>query len=30
VSAPDARWDRLLYGIHNVEDFLAAIVPAQR
>jgi hypothetical protein len=30
VSAPDARWDRLLYGIHNVEDFLAAIVPAHR
>ena len=28
VSAPDARWDRLLYGIHNVEDFLAAVVPA--
>jgi hypothetical protein len=30
VSAPDARWDRLLYGIHNVEDFLAAVVPSQR
>lgn len=30
VSAPDARWDRLLYGIHNVEDFLAAVVPAHR
>jgi hypothetical protein len=29
VSAPDARWDRLLYGIHNVEDFLAAVVPAR-
>jgi hypothetical protein len=24
VSAPDARWDRLLYGIHNVEDYLRA------
>lgn len=30
VSAPDARWDRLLYGIHNVEDFLAAVVPSHR
>lgn len=29
VSAPDARWDRLLYGIHNVEDFLAAVVPSR-
>jgi len=29
VSAPDARWDRLLYGIHNVEDFLAAVVPGR-
>lgn len=24
VSAPDARWDRLLYGIHNVEEYLRA------
>jgi hypothetical protein len=30
VSAPDVRWDRLLYGIHNVEDFLAAVVPSHR
>ena len=22
VSTPDARWDRLLYGIHDVERFL--------
>ena len=22
VSTPDARWDRLLYGIHDVEVFL--------
>lgn len=22
VSAPDRRWDRLLYGIHRVEEFL--------
>jgi hypothetical protein len=24
ISAPDARWDRLLYGIHNVEEYLRA------
>jgi hypothetical protein len=24
VSAPDARWDRLLYGIHSVESYLRA------
>lgn len=24
VSAPDARWDRLLYGIRNVEEYLRA------
>jgi hypothetical protein len=24
VSAPDARWDRLLYGVHNVEEYLRA------
>ncbi|HEX9167272.1 MAG TPA: hypothetical protein VF862_15260 [Gemmatimonadales bacterium] len=24
VSAPDARWDRLLYGIHSVEEYLRA------
>jgi hypothetical protein len=24
VSAPDARWDRLLYGIRGVEDYLRA------
>lgn len=24
VSAPDARWDRLLYGVRGVEDFLRA------
>jgi hypothetical protein len=25
LSAPDARWDRLLYGIRNVEDYLRAV-----
>ncbi len=29
VSAPDARWDRLLYGVHNVEDFLRATLPTR-
>ena len=29
VSAPDARWDRLLYGIHNVEDYLRARLPVR-
>ncbi len=24
ISAPDARWDRLLYGIHGVEEYLRA------
>jgi hypothetical protein len=24
ISAPDRRWDRLLYGIHAVEDYLRA------
>src|SRR5215207_3918031 len=24
VSAPDRRWDRLLYGIHSVEQYLKA------
>jgi hypothetical protein len=24
LSAPDARWDRLLYGIRDVEVFLQA------
>jgi hypothetical protein len=24
ISAPAARWDRLLYGIHSVEDYLRA------
>lgn len=24
ISSRDARWDRLLYGIHNVEEFLRA------
>jgi hypothetical protein len=24
VSAPDHRWDRLLYGIHSVEQYLKA------
>lgn len=28
VSAPDGRWDRLLYPIHMVEDFLRAKVEA--
>ncbi len=26
VSSPDARWDRLLYGIHSVEEYLRAAV----
>jgi hypothetical protein len=24
ISAPDRRWDRLLYGIHSVEEYLRA------
>jgi hypothetical protein len=24
ISAPDQRWDRLLYGIHRVEQYLKA------
>ena len=30
ISAPDRRWDRLLYGIHSVERYLraGALVPA--
>ncbi|HEX3236297.1 MAG TPA: hypothetical protein VHR41_19055 [Gemmatimonadales bacterium] len=28
LSAPDARWDRLLYGIHSVESYLRAQVRA--
>jgi hypothetical protein len=24
VSAPDRRWDRLLYGIYSVEQYLKA------
>jgi hypothetical protein len=24
LSAPDARWDRLLYGVHDVESYLRA------
>jgi hypothetical protein len=28
VSAPDVRWDRLLYGIRNVEDYLHARLPS--
>lgn len=27
LSTPDARWDRLLYGIHDVEGYLRAGVP---
>lgn len=27
ISAPDARWDRLLYGIHSVEEYLRAALP---
>jgi hypothetical protein len=27
VSAPDARWDRLLYPIHDVESYLLSRVP---
>lgn len=27
LSTPDARWDRLLYGIHDVEGYLRAAVP---
>jgi hypothetical protein len=26
VSLPDARWDRLLYGIRDCEMFLAAVM----
>lgn len=29
VSAPDARWDRLLYGIHSVEEYLRATLGAR-
>jgi hypothetical protein len=29
VSAPDARWDRLLYGIHSVEEYLRATMGAR-
>lgn len=29
VSAPDARWDRLLYGVHNVEEYLRARQPVR-
>ena len=29
ISAPDARWDRLLYGIHNVEEYLRATLPTR-
>lgn len=25
LSAPDARWDRLLYGVHDVESYLRAV-----
>lgn len=25
LSAPDARWDRLLYGVHDVEVFLRSV-----
>jgi hypothetical protein len=28
ISTPDARWDRLLYGIHSVETYLRAQVRA--
>lgn len=28
ISAPDRRWDRLLYGIHSVEEYLRALGPA--
>lgn len=30
ISTPDPRWDRLLYGIHSVEEYLRAraLVPA--
>jgi len=24
ISAPDPRWDRMLYGIRSVEEFLKA------
>ncbi len=24
ISTPDPRWDRLLYGIHSVEQYLRA------
>lgn len=29
ISAPDARWDRLLYGIHNVEAYLRSALPVR-
>jgi len=25
ISAPDGRWDRLLYGIRSVEEYLRAV-----
>ncbi|MEK6688192.1 MAG: hypothetical protein AABZ01_07010 [Gemmatimonadota bacterium] len=28
ISSRDARWDRLLYGIHNVEEYLRATLGA--
>jgi hypothetical protein len=28
ISSGDARWDRLLYGIHSVEEYLRASLPA--
>jgi len=27
VSTPDARWDRLLYPIHDVETYLRSRAP---
>jgi hypothetical protein len=27
LSAPDGRWDRLLYGVHSVEAYLRAATP---
>jgi hypothetical protein len=29
ISTPDARWDRLLYPIHDVETYLSAHAPAE-
>jgi hypothetical protein len=29
VSTPDARWDRLLYPIHDVENYLKARAPRE-